>query len=84
MVKRRITGQVSGMAGSYGNVGAVFYLTVLTMVEPNTFFYVIAGGACFSLLFCALFLKEPRGAFGEEYHMSSVDYEIMKETAHGH
>jgi NNP family nitrate/nitrite transporter-like MFS transporter len=84
MVKRRITGQVSGMAGSYGNVGAVFYLTVLTMVEPNTFFYVIAGGAFFSFLFCALFLKEPRGAFGEEYHMSSVDYEIMEEAAHGH
>lgn len=84
MVKRRITGQISGMAGSYGNVGAVFYLTVLTMVEPNTFFFVIAGGAFFSFLFCAIFLKEPRGAFGEEYHMSSVDYEIMKEAAHGH
>jgi NNP family nitrate/nitrite transporter-like MFS transporter len=84
MVKRRITGQISGMAGSYGNVGAVFYLTVLTMVEPNTFFFVIAGGALFSFLFCAIFLKEPRGAFSEEYHMSSVDYEIMEEAAHGH
>jgi NNP family nitrate/nitrite transporter-like MFS transporter len=84
MVKRRITGQISGMAGSYGNVGAVFYLTVLTMVEPNTFFLIIGGGALFSFLFCALFLKEPQGAFGEEYHMSSVDHEIMEESAHGH
>jgi NNP family nitrate/nitrite transporter-like MFS transporter len=84
MVKRRITGQISGMAGSYGNVGAVFYLTVLTMVEPNTFFFIIGGGALFSFLFCALFLKEPQGAFGEEYHMSSVDHEIMEESAHGH
>ena len=52
MVKRRLTGQVSGMAGSYGNVGAVFYLTILTMVEPNTFFFIISGGALvqFSLL----------------------------------
>jgi len=72
------------MAGSYGNVGAVFYLTVLTMVEPNTFFFIIGGGALFSFLFCAIFLKEPQGSFGEEYHMSSVDHEIMEESAHGH
>ncbi len=82
LVKRRLTGQVSGMAGSYGNVGAVFYLTVLTMVEPNTFFFIIAGGALFSFLFCLLFLREPEGAFGEEYHMSSVDREIEKEAGH--
>ena len=82
MVKRRLTGQVSGMAGSYGNVGAVFYLTVLTMVEPNMFFYIISAGAFFSFLFCLLFLKEPEGAFGEEYHMSSVDREIEKEAGH--
>lgn len=25
-IKRRLTGQISGMAGAYGNVGAVFYL----------------------------------------------------------
>jgi len=82
MVKRRITGQISGMAGSYGNVGAVFYLTVLTMVDSNTFFFIIATGAFFSFLFCLIFLKEPHGAFGEEYHMSSVDRELMKEAGH--
>jgi len=81
MVKRRLTGQVSGMAGSYGNVGAVFYLTVLSMVEPNTFFYIISAGAAFSFVFCLIFLKEPEGAFGEEYHMSSVDREIEREAA---
>lgn len=82
MVKRRITGQISGMAGSYGNVGAVFYLTVLTMVDSHTFFFIIATGAFFSFLFCLIFLKEPHGAFGEEYHMSSVDRELMKEAGH--
>ncbi len=82
MVKRRLTGQVSGMAGSYGNVGAVFYLTILTMVEPNTFFFIISAGAFFSFVFCFLFLKEPEGAFGEEYHMSSVDREIEREAGH--
>jgi len=82
MVKRRLTGQVSGMAGSYGNVGAVFYLTVLSMVDSHTFFYIISAGAAFSFIFCFLFLKEPEGAFGEEYHMSSVDREIEREAGH--
>ena len=82
MVKRRLTGQISGMAGSYGNVGAVFFLTVLTLVTPNTFFFIISAGAFFSFLFCLLFLREPQGAFGEEYHMSSVDREIEKEAGH--
>jgi len=79
MIKRRITGQISGMAGSYGNVGAVFYLTLLTMVPANRFFFYIAIGALFSFLFCLFFLKEPQGSFGEEYHMSSVDKKLMEE-----
>ncbi len=76
-IKRRITGQISGMAGAYGNVGAVFYLTILTMVSPSNFFMIIAGGALFSFVFCAIFLKEPKGGFSEEYHLSSVDKELM-------
>ena len=76
-IKRRITGQISGMAGAYGNVGAVFYLTVLTFVDPNKFFFIISGGAAVSFIFCAIFLKEPKGAFSEEYHISSVDREMM-------
>ncbi|MCK4739837.1 MAG: MFS transporter, partial [Deltaproteobacteria bacterium] len=79
-IKRRITGQISGMAGAYGNVGAVFYLTLLTMVDSSTFFFIIGGGAFFSFLFCAIFLKEPVGGFAEEYHLSSVDKELLKEN----
>jgi NNP family nitrate/nitrite transporter-like MFS transporter len=79
MVKRRITGQVAGMAGAYGNVGGVFYLTMLTFVDSNTFFYIIAGGGFASFLFCLLFLKEPHAAFAEEYHVSSVDDQILQE-----
>lgn len=77
-IKRRITGQISGMAGAYGNVGAVSYLTILTMVPSSTFFFIIAGGAFFSFMFCLLLLKEPEGSFAEEYHLSSVDKELMK------
>jgi len=81
-IKRRITGQISGMAGAYGNVGAVFYLTVLTMVDANDFFFIIGAGAFFSFAFCAIFLKEPEGAFAEEYHLSSVDKAHMEEGGH--
>ncbi|RCV85642.1 MFS transporter, partial [Vreelandella rituensis] len=72
-IKRRITGQISGMAGAYGNVGAVVYLTIYTFVTPTQFFYIIACGAFLSWLICFLWLKEPEGGFAEEYYVSSVD-----------
>lgn len=75
-IKRRITGQISGMAGAYGNVGAVFYLTLYTFVTPSQFFFIIAAGALLSYLICFLWLKEPEGAFAEEYAVSSVDLEL--------
>jgi len=78
-IKRRLTGQISGMAGAYGNVGAVFYLTVFTFVTSNQFFFIISAGAFISFLFCVLLLKEPEGGFAEEYHVSSVDRELEKE-----
>ncbi|WP_020407620.1 NarK family nitrate/nitrite MFS transporter [Hahella ganghwensis] len=64
LVKRRMTGQIAGMAGAYGNVGAVCYLTVLSFVDYSTFFMVIAGSAGFIFLAC-LFLEEPKGQIAE-------------------
>ncbi|MBW7957772.1 MAG: MFS transporter [Deltaproteobacteria bacterium] len=78
-IKRRLTGQISGMAGAYGNVGAVFYLFVLTFVSSKQFFFIISAGAFISFVFCLVFLKEPEGGYSEEYHLSSVDKEIEKE-----
>ena len=65
LVKRRLTGQVAGMAGAYGNVGAVAFLTVLSFVTPQVFFLVIAGAAIFTLVAVALFLEEPKGQMAE-------------------
>ncbi|MFV1998105.1 MAG: NarK family nitrate/nitrite MFS transporter [Acidiferrobacterales bacterium] len=65
LVKRRLTGQVAGMAGAYGNVGAVSFLTVLSFAAPQVFFLVIAGAAVISLLAVALFLDEPKGQMAE-------------------
>jgi len=66
-VKKNMTGQISGMAGAYGNVGAVVYLIIYSMVDSSTFFYILASGAAFSFLFCLIFLKEPKGSFAEEH-----------------
>ena len=70
MIKRSMTGQIAGMAGAYGNVGAVVYLVIYSMVDAKTFFFIIAGGAAFSFLYCLIFLKEPEGAFADEYDES--------------
>ncbi|MEE8387756.1 MAG: NarK family nitrate/nitrite MFS transporter [Acidiferrobacterales bacterium] len=65
LIKRRLTGQVAGMAGAYGNVGAVSFLTVLSFAAPQVFFLVIAGSAVISLTAIALFLEEPKGQMAE-------------------
>ncbi|MCC5954705.1 MAG: MFS transporter [Natronohydrobacter sp.] len=80
-IKRRVTGQISGMAGAYGNVGAVFYLFVFMFVDASTFFFIIAAGAFISWIVCYIWLKEPEGGFGDEYIISSVDREIAREAA---
>ncbi|ASK34329.1 MFS transporter [Alcanivorax sp. N3-2A] len=66
LIKRRLTGQIAGMVGAYGNAGAVMFLTVLTFVDNSTFFLVIAAAAAVTLL-AVRFLDEPRG------HIAEVD-----------
>ncbi|MBB5173396.1 MFS transporter [Texcoconibacillus texcoconensis] len=72
-VKKRLTGQVSGMAGAYGNVGSVIYLTIYTFVTPTQFFMILGAGALFSFVYCYFFLEEPEGSFADDYQVSSVD-----------
>lgn len=79
LVKRRITGQVSGYVGAYGNVGAISFLTAYTFVSDSTFFLIIGLTALATFLFCLFLLKEPAGAFEKEYQLSSVDRAMMEE-----
>lgn len=60
LIQRRMTGQIAGMAGAYGNVGGVVFLTIFSMVAPHQFFYVLAGTAAIAFL-GALMLREPKG-----------------------
>ena len=76
-VKRRITGNVAGYAGAYGNVGAVVYTSFYVSMTDSQFFLMIGATAAVVFVFCLFFLKEPVGAFAKEYQLSSVDKEIM-------
>jgi NNP family nitrate/nitrite transporter-like MFS transporter len=66
LVQRRMTGQIAGMVGAYGNVGAVIFLTVLSFVDYSTFFIVIGASSLLTLITTA-FLTEPAG------HVQEVD-----------
>ncbi|MBE0458418.1 MAG: NarK family nitrate/nitrite MFS transporter [Pseudoalteromonas prydzensis] len=72
LIKRRLTGQIAGMTGAYGNVGAVVYLTVLSIVDYQTFFFVIAGSALVGLV-ALMFMQEPKGHITEVNEDGSVE-----------
>ncbi|PCI65905.1 MAG: MFS transporter [Piscirickettsiaceae bacterium] len=65
LIQRRMTGQIAGMVGAYGNVGGLVFLTVLSFVSPQVFFMVIGATAGVVLLLMLLFLREPSGQTAE-------------------
>ncbi|UUM31957.1 NarK family nitrate/nitrite MFS transporter [Vibrio japonicus] len=71
LIKRRMTGQIAGMTGAYGNVGAVTYLTILSFVDYQTFFFVIAGTAVIGFI-ALMFMEEPNGKIAEVNEDGSV------------
>lgn len=72
LIKRRLTGQIAGMTGAYGNVGAVTYLTIYSFVDASTFFMVIAGTAILGFV-AILFMEEPSGTITEVKEDGSVE-----------
>lgn len=72
LIKRRLTGQIAGMTGAYGNVGAVVYLLVLTFVDYSTFFLVIAGTAFIGFV-TLFFMAEPKGHIAEVNEDGTVE-----------
>lgn len=65
LVQRRMTGQIAGMAGAFGNVGGVVFLTVNSLVEYNQFFMVIGVCAAVVVGLILMFLEEPKGQMVE-------------------
>ncbi|MEO1131346.1 MAG: MFS transporter, partial [Cyanobacteria bacterium J06639_1] len=84
LIKRRITGQVAGNVGAYGNVGAVCYLTLWSLLpkdpatigaSSSTFFFTLGGTALVVAALCAFVLKEPKGSFAELHEGEEGDPE---------
>ncbi|PHS72144.1 MAG: MFS transporter [Cycloclasticus sp.] len=65
LIQRRMTGQIAGMVGAYGNVGGLVFLTVLSFVSPQAFFIVIGCTAAVVLTCILIFLEEPKGQTAE-------------------
>jgi len=73
LIKRRMTGQIAGNVGAYGNVGAVLFLTVLSFVTPAVFFTVIAAAAIVTFAIALFFLEEPSGQMAETLPDGTVE-----------
>ncbi|VAW87397.1 Nitrate/nitrite transporter [hydrothermal vent metagenome] len=72
LVQRRMTGQIAGMVGAYGNAGAVIFLTVNSVVDYNHFFLIIALTSVCVLALIVFFLEEPSGQIAETMPDGSV------------
>ncbi len=57
LIQRKLTGKMAGLAGAYGSVGAVCFLTLYSFVTPQDFFKIIAAYAF--LVFLSLFFLKP-------------------------
>jgi len=71
LVQRRMTGQIAGMTGAYGNVGAVLFLTALSLMDYASFFALMAVTAV-ATFGAILFLEEPEGHVAEVGEDGSV------------
>ena len=73
LVKRRLTGQVAGMTGAFGNVGGVVFLTILSFVSSQAFFLSIAAAAAVVFMIVLLVLEEPKGFMYEQNEDGSIE-----------
>ncbi len=72
LIQRRMTGQIAGTAGAYGNVGGVFFLTVFSMISPTGFFIMLAAFAAIAFV-SAFFLSEPQGHMIEMHEDGTIE-----------
>lgn len=72
LIKRRLTGQIAGLVGAFGNVGGVLYLTLYSAVPVRTFFEFAAAAAIAGVVLVYFFIDEPRGQIAEEMPDGSI------------
>ena len=86
LIKRRVTGQVAGNVGAYGNVGAVAYLTLFSFlpegdVGNRVFFQTLGVAALIVGFLCWFCMKEPKNSFAEFHEGETDDLEVVPEPA---
>ncbi len=88
LVKRRVTGQVAGLVGAYGNVGAVTYLTIFSLLpmwmsgggeataeiiaNSNSAFFQILGIAGLIVAFMCFFFLKEPKGSFDELHEGEI------------
>ena len=88
LVKRRVTGQVAGLVGAYGNVGAVTYLTIFSLLpmwmgggkdpspeiiaSSNSAFFQVLGIAGLIVAFFCFFFLKEPKGSFDELHEGEV------------
>jgi NNP family nitrate/nitrite transporter-like MFS transporter len=72
LIKRRLTGQIAGIVGAFGNVGGVVFLTLYSFVTPQVFFLTASGIAFICWILIYLFVENPRGHMVEELQDGTV------------
>lgn len=77
LIQRRMTGQIAGLTGAFGNVGGVLLLTVLSFVSPHLFFLVIATLSVLAVAVVRL-MDEPKGHMVEIAEDGSVQLIAME------
>jgi len=72
-IKRRLTGQIAGLTGAYGNVGAASFLLIYSLTDATTFFTVIGVSCLVVFGLIVVFLEEPKGQIAEILPDGSVE-----------
>ncbi|MEC4816828.1 MAG: MFS transporter [Scytonema sp. PMC 1069.18] len=85
LIKRRVTGQIAGNVGAYGNVGAVAYLTLYSLLPAGDignqiFFQTLGIGSLIVTFLCWFFLKEPKGSFAEHHEGEQAEPEPIPQS----
>lgn len=65
LIKRSLTGQIAGIVGAYGNIGAVIFLTTYVFADVNTFFWLLAFTSLSAAVLAHFYLEEPKGYLTE-------------------
>ena len=72
LIKRRLTGQIAGIAGAFGNVGGVLFLALYSLMSIQVFFLICGLCAAVALVLIYLFVEEPTGQISEVMPDGSV------------